>query len=313
MRLASFSRVFPEQTIAVEDCVMAAGNQPLEAKAFRRIFGIDEVRKWQDDFNISDVLPKMLDDLQHGQSVLPDAFIYVHACPLHATSAGPTLASLQETHPFLADVDQIYEMDQNCCASLFWALDAANNMLNRGTANCVVIIGGESFSDLPTKERYMPACTILGDAFVGLVVDGQTNGTQISDIVLQSTPAFHSGLYGSDKDVHAFNHSQVKLTTKMLDEMDFDPQSGEPILPHNINSFIWAQYCVNSGTARDDVWLNLLADYGHCCTTDAFLNIDRFQSDETTDSAVLIGVGQGGFVGGCRMRKPVTGGTYATC
>ncbi|MGJ8628490.1 MAG: hypothetical protein ACSHXB_16130 [Sulfitobacter sp.] len=315
MRLAAFSKVFPEQSIAVEDCVIAAGHQPLEAKAFRRIFGINEVRKWTPEFNIADVLPKLFDDMQKNQDAgasPPDTFIYVHACPLHAMSAADPLETLQSLHPFLANVDQVYEMDQNCCAGLFWALEAAQNMLKRGTTKSVAIVAGESFSDLPTAERYMPACTILGDAFTGIMVDAKTTGTQISDIVLHSNPDFHFGLYATDKEVHAFNRAQVRLTSDVLDEMGFEPTSGEPILPHNINSFTWDQYCATSGAKRDDIWLNLLAEYGHCCCTDAFLNVDRFQADSAINSAVLVGVGQGGFVGACRMNKPAQGGVHAT-
>lgn len=311
MRLAATASVVPPGRLAVEDCVMAAGQPPVEARAFRRIFGIDEVRVWPRDAGFDGILCGLLDDLEASGAVPPDALIYVHACPLHAIPAAAALQSPRGVHRFLGRVDQVWEMDQNCCATLFWALEAARNMLRRGTAHSILIVAGESFSDMTAADRYMPACTVLGDAYTAMVVDGGAGGLRISDIVLRSNPEFHFGLYATDAEVAAFNRAQVRLTADVLDGMRFRHDAGEPILPHNINRFIWDQYCAASGTPRGQVWLNLLAGFGHCCSTDAFLGIDRFLRDEDTDSAVLVGVGQGGFVGGCRVSKPGRGGAHA--
>ena len=87
----------------------------------------------------------------------------------------------------------------------------------------------------------------------------------------------------------------------------------EPLLPHNINSFSWNQYCATTGMDRAQVWLDQLGDLGHCGTIDGFLNLDRFLAADTHDSAVLLGLGQGGFVGGCRVSKTQTGAQHATC
>jgi 3-oxoacyl-[acyl-carrier-protein] synthase III len=311
MRLAATASVVPTETLAVEDCVTAAGHPPVEARAFRRIFGIDEVRVWPRDKGFAEILRGLLDDLEDSGAAPPDTFIYVHACPLHAVAAKAVLQSPRGVHPFLAQVGQVCEMDQNCCATLFWALDAARNMLRRGTARSILVVAGESFSDMTAADRYMPACTVLGDAYTAMVVDGGAGGLRVSDIVLRSNPEFHFGLYATDAEVHAFNRAQVRLTADVLDGMKFRPNGGEPILPHNINRFIWDQYCAASGTPRGQVWLGLLAGHGHCCSTDAFLGIDRFLGADDIRTAVLVGVGQGGFVGGCRVSKPDRRGANA--
>jgi 3-oxoacyl-[acyl-carrier-protein] synthase-3 len=313
MRLAAVSKIIPEGRLAVEECVMAAGHPPLEARAFRRIFGINEVRVWPREAEFSDILFEVLDALPDSDTALPDTFIYVHACPLHALAAASTLKDPRDVHPLLSRIDQVYEIDQMCCASVFWALEAARNMLRRGMAQSIIIVAGESFSDLPTAQRYMPACTVLGDAFTALRIDDRSFGLQITDIALHSNPEFHFGLYATTDEIQAFNRAQVRLTAKVLDGLDFLPESDEPILPHNINSFSWDQYCARSGTARSKVWLDLLGGLGHCCSTDAFLNLDRFLREKKARSAVLVGVGQGGFVGGCRVRKAGMEGWDAAC
>ena len=88
----------------------------------------------------------------------------------------------------------------------------------------------------PTTDRYMPACTVLGDAFVDLRVDDRDTGAQITDIVLRSNPAFHFGLNATGPEVQAFNRAQVGLTADVLDALTVLPGPDEPILPHTINS-----------------------------------------------------------------------------
>jgi 3-oxoacyl-[acyl-carrier-protein] synthase III len=314
MRLAAYAKHIPLERLPVADCVTAAGYSRAEAKAFLRIFGIAHVHAYPRDQLLSELLSKILDLLHDNadeQAMLPDALVYVHASPLHALKVAEVLETLSLSHPLLRDVEQIYEMDQNCCATLFWALKAAQNMLKQGAARSVAIIAGETFSALPLSERYMPACTILGDAFTGLLLDRRKDGPQIDEIVLQSNPEYHFGLYGTTGEIHRFNRAHTGLVHEVLRALDFPAGNDEPILPHNINSFSWDQYCAATSTKRENVWLELLADFGHCCSTDAFLNLDRFLQTENLGSAVLLGVGQGGFVGGCRVTKAPLGARNA--
>ncbi len=309
MRLSSYAKHIPSGRLAVEDCIIATGRPRAEAKAFHRIFGISQVSVFPSEHSLAAVLTNVLDQLSENadeEAPAPDVLIHVHANPLLAQGANEAALALARSHAFLSEVAQVYEMDQNCCATLFWALEAAQNMLKSGSAQAVVIVAGDSFSSFPMKERYMAACTVVGDAFVGLLLDNRETGLQVDEIVLKTNPEFRFGPYGSASEVQEFNRAHTRLVGEVLVDLKFPADAEEPILPHLINCFSWDQYCAATGTKRENVWLNLLPDLGHCCTTDAFLNLDRFMEADGLESAVLIAVGQGGFVSGCRVTKPVT-------
>jgi 3-oxoacyl-[acyl-carrier-protein] synthase-3 len=315
MRLSSYTKHIPSGRLAVEDCILATGRPRGEAKAFHRIFGISHVSAFPAEHSVPAVLTQVLDQLSENadeDTLAPDVLIHVHANPLLALGANEAALAVAASHPLLAEVTQVYEMDQNCCATLFWALEAAQKMLKSGNARAVAIIAGDSFSSFSMRERYMPACTVVGDAFVGLLLDGRETGLQLDDIVLKTNPEFHYGPYGSASEIQDFNRAHTRLVSEVLVELNFPAEVGEPILPHLINRFSWDQYCAATHIKRDNVWLNLLSDLGHCCTTDAFLNLDRFMEADGLDSAVLVAIGQGGFVSGCRVKKPATGGQHAT-
>ncbi|WP_429933052.1 hypothetical protein [Agrobacterium vitis] len=288
---------------------MATGRPRAEAKAFHRIFGISQVSISPPGYSLFAVLTEVIDQLSENadeEAFSPDVFIHVHANPLLALGANEVAQALVGSHPFLTEVAQVYEMDQNCCATLFWALEAAQKMLKAGSAQTVVIVAGDSFSSFSITERYMSACTVVGDAFVGLLLDGRETGLQVDEIVLKTNPEFHYGPYGSASEIQEFNRAHTRLVGEVLADLKFPAGAEEPILPHLINRFSWDQYCAATNTKRENVWLNLLPDLGHCCTTDAFLNLDRFLEADGLDSAVLVAVGQGGFVSGCRVKKPAT-------
>ena len=311
MRLAAHARHVPAARLPVEACIAAAGAPHAEAKAFRRIFGIAAVPVCDDAAGdctamLGNALTLLLDDLAAAPDTLaPEVLILANANPVQAPVMAEAAAALRRTHPLLAGVGQVIGMDQHCCATLFWALQAALTMLAAGQARSVLVLAGDSFAGLPLEERYLPACTVLGDAFAGLVLDNRRSGAQIDQIVLQSNPEFHFGLYGSPEQIHQFNRDQAQLVTEVLSALSPGATEDEPILPHNINSFFWDQFCAATDTPRERIWLDLLADHGHCCSTDAFLNLDRLFASAQADSAVLVAVGQGGFVAACRLRKPV--------
>lgn len=314
MRLVAHANHVPEARLTVEDCILAAEKPRMEAKAFPRIFGIRQVSTCPEDLDLGPLMSGMLDDVQTkagSDAVKPDVVIYAHANPVQAVKGSNAIRAMAKSHPFLTETQDVFEMDQNCCATLFWALEVAKGMIARGTANAVVILAGDSYSALPKADRYLAGCTVLGDAFTALLLDGREDGAQIRDIALETHLDFPSGHYGSSEETHAFNAAHAKMVGDVLTRIGHG--ADEPLLPHNINSFSWNQYCARTGLDPAQVWLDQLSDLGHCGTIDGVLNLDRFLDADPAASAVLLGLGQGGFVGGCRVSKSQSGGIHATC
>lgn len=300
MRLVSFAKYLPEQRLSVEKCVTATGASAAEAKAFARLFGIDSVGCTPDGMTLAEAFSRVLDGLV-PQAVLPDTLIYVHGNPVQYAEGDNPVHRLVGSHPLLAAIDDVYEIDQQNCSSLFWALDAARKLLDQD-AGSVLILAGDCLAQMPMSERYAPGVTAIGDAFCGLLLDGAEGGTRIEDIWLSTRPEHYAGRFGSAEQTAAFNADHTRLVNAILNGVGVQPGDDTPILPHNVNQLSWRLYARQSGIAPERIWLDLLPEQGHCYTVDAVSMLDRF-ADAPCREAALLSVGQGGFLGGCMVRK----------
>lgn len=299
MRLASFSKFVPETRVGVEACAVAAGAHPAEAKAFARLFGFESTACTDPDMSLSAAFLKALDGLEPGRT-LPDTLIYVHGNPVQYPEGANPAERLAEVHPLLAGVETVLEMDQQNCSTLFWALDAAQKMID-ADARAVVILAGDSLHEMPLAERYAPGVTAIGDAYCALLLDGAPGGTRIDNIWLETRSEHYSGRFGDAEQTAAFNADHGALVDAILDGIGFDRAGQTPILPHNVNRLSWRMYCNQTGMDKERIWLDLLPQQGHCYTVDAVSMLDRFAGSGLPDAA-LLSVGQGGFLGGCMVR-----------
>lgn len=300
MRLAALSSYVPATRVSVTECVTASGTAAAEAKAFGRLFGFEKVAQTTTDMPLSQAFCQVLDGL-NPRVILPDTVIYVHGNPVQYAEGNNPLQALLEHHPMLAAVEDVYEMDQQNCSTLFWALDAARGLLAEA-ARSVLILAGDSLHQMPLAERYAPGVTVIGDAYCALLLDDMPGGTQIENIWLKSRKEFYFGRFGSEAQSADFNAAHSEMVAQILDHIGFDPASTEPILGHNVNRLCWSRYAKESGIDPNRIWLDLLPDTGHCYTVDAALMLARLYASDHSGAAML-SVGQGGFLGGCRVRK----------
>jgi len=306
MRLASFAKFVPEGRKTVAEIVTSSGASAAEAKAFGRLFGFDRVAVTDNTASVADTFHHVLDTMMAADAALPDTLIYVHGNPAQYDMTAHPVDALLASHPMLAQVQDWFEMDQQNCSTLFWGLDAAQRLLE-GDARRVLVLAGDNLSQMPVDDRYAPGVTAIGDAYVGLMLDAEKGGTQIGDIFLKTHSDFYAGRFGTARQSASFNATHGDLVREILDATDFDADSTAPILPHNVNRLSWTQFSRETGMDRDRIWLDLLPDVGHCYTVDAATMIDRFMTS-VEQSAHLLSVGQGGFLGGCKITKEM-----ATC
>jgi 3-oxoacyl-[acyl-carrier-protein] synthase-3 len=308
MRLAAIAAHIPAGRIDADDIVRAAGRPLSEARVFKHLFGIEQVsassapRPLAAEFE--PILDRLLDDHTGPR---PDAMIYVHGLPLQYPRGHSPLTVLG-SHPMLAGVKFKYEVDQHNCSGMFWALEMARHLLHGGIAHSVLIIAGDSHANVPLADRYVPGCTLMGEAYCGLVVDQECGGWRFEPMVLHMKPEFHFGRAGTAQQMSAFFSGHSKMVKSALDESGFDWLGAAPLLPHNVNRLAWQQLCREHGLDYGRVDLSLLPDVGHCYTSDPFLLLcELLGSPEVeADAATLISVGMGGFVGACTIHKQMS-------
>jgi 3-oxoacyl-[acyl-carrier-protein] synthase III len=305
MRLAAIAADIPMNRIDAEDIVRAAGGTTAEARVFKQLFGIEQVSASTDDASVTSNFEIILDQLaaEHA-GYKPDAIIYVHGLPLQYRKGGSPVTELA-AHPLLAQVRLRYEVDQYNCSGMFWALEMADSLLRSQTARAVVILAGDGHANLSLAERYVPGCTLMGEAYCGLVVDGEAGGWRFQPMALHVRPEFHFGRAGTSQQMSQFFSAHNTMVRAVLEQTGFDWSGRTPLLPHNVNRLVWKQFCRDCSLEFSRVNLNLLPDIGHCYTSDAFLLLSALLHDAKADydTATLVSVGMGGFIGACELRN----------
>ncbi|MGL6209189.1 MAG: hypothetical protein ACRC14_05090 [Paracoccaceae bacterium] len=307
MRLCALASHIPADRIETEAIVRAGGGSPAEARVFQRLFGIDHVAVLPADRKLVDQLALVLDRLATATSDgLPDVLVSVGGLPLQFPAMRAALRHLLDAHPLMSAIGRQYEVDQTNCSGLFWALDLARTLLEAGRALRVLVLAGDSHLGQPLSDRYVPGCTLMGDAFCGLILDAAPGGLQLSQIALNTHPEFSFGRLGNVAQMGQFFAAHCRIVRQALDQAGFDWAGREPLLPHNVNSLAWQMFCRETGVAESRVALGLLPDIGHCYTSDPFLLLDRHLGSDNrlAEGATLISVGMGGFAGACRVTPP---------
>jgi 3-oxoacyl-[acyl-carrier-protein] synthase III len=182
----------------------------------------------------------------------------------------------------------------------------ARQLLGAGLARQVAIVAGDCLADYPLSHRYVPGCTLIGDAFAALLLDTGSGGVQIGEIVLRHRPEFPSGLYGSKSEVRRFNEAHDPMALEALDAVGFPREGDERLLPHNVNRLIWLQFCRGQGIHPDRVRLDLINDIGHCYTTDPVLLLHRLRAGDKLPAGpvTLLSTGLGAYTAACRVYLP---------
>lgn len=302
MRLMHHSKYIPPDRLSISEIVRKKGHNIFEACAFARLFGFENVATIG-EMSLVEVFVKLLEGIDFSDNA-PSVVIYCHGNPTQYAGEVSPVAEAVERHPALSGRCAIFELDQQTCATLFWALDAARGFLREG-ADSVLIIAGDSVEALPLDERHSAGVTAVGDAFVALHLDNAETGTQVGEVFLDAHHEYHQGRTATNEEAAAFNNAHTELVQKILDRVKLKLNRPFAILPHNVNRLVWQKFAKDTGTKLADIWLDLLPDIGHCYTVDGATHLDRFETSEKQD-ATLLSVGQGGFLGGCNLHKEAT-------
>lgn len=301
MRIERIASHIPHGRASTRDIVADAGGDPLEARYFEKMFQMKSVSVGDPDLNVIDYLDVLLDKMGGADaSLLPDTLIYVHAQPVADHKSLPQRQVLQ-CRPWLAVISQQFELDQYNCASAFYALGLARRLMKSGHAKRVMIFAGDSLVDWPLRYRYLPAVTLLGDAFFALLLSEREGGMQILETATAHYGEFEGGIDADAMELQKFNTRHSDMVIDALAMVDHGDSGTREILPHNINGLAWKMFAhtnQNLRPARTD----LVDEIGHCCTTDPFLLLDQmFKKSEPFD-ATLLSIGMGAYVGAAHVR-----------
>jgi 3-oxoacyl-[acyl-carrier-protein] synthase-3 len=305
MRIAAMSSFIPDLRIDTQSIVQAAGGRAIDARVFHKLFGLESVSALPADMSIQQAFIKLVSEMTFpSDEHAIDTLIYVHAFPIQHADGVDFSWQLCRSHPALSQVERCYEVDQHNCGSAFWGLSLAQSLLTAGIAKRVMILIGDSFAGFPLEQRYIPGCTIMGDAFVGMVIDEMSGGCQIENLYLQHRPEFHGGLFGDVQQNRDFFEAHNGMVMKALQSLGFESDNDCPVvLPHNINTLSWLNFSRSFPKTGACLNLGLLPQIGHCCATDPFLLLQEYydRQEPPREEIALLSIGSGAYIGACHV------------
>ncbi|ACS83920.1 3-oxoacyl-ACP synthase [Musicola paradisiaca] len=304
MRLTHFVNWIPENRISAAEIITQSGASPSEARVFSQLFGFRQVAALDGKTSVEQVLFHLLDRLQQEapQPALPaDTLIYVHGMPVQHPDA-PGWSARLRAHPFITPDAACYELDQQNCATLFWAFDLARRLLAARQARRIAIVAGDTLSTFPPEERYVAGCTLVGDAFSALLLEEADEGLQIGPIFLAQRPEFHAGIHDGEQAKKDFYQAHDELVSAALLGAGVTPHEQPMLLPHNVNRISWLNYSRRHHYPMESIALGLMPDIGHCYTTDSLLLLQMALPAVLAGTPhVMLSVGLGAWIGSCRL------------
>lgn len=296
MRIERIASRIPSGRASTRAIIADAGGDPLETRYFEKLFQMHSVAVAHPEKGPNDYLADVLTDFGDVDPVdLPDTLIYAHAQPVAAGKALQERAQLS-SHPWLARLKHVYELDQYNCATAFFGLKLACSLLESGHSHRVLLFAGDSFADWPLRYRYLPAVTLLGDAFCGLLLSKRPGGLQVRHVETSHDRRFCGGIDADEQELQAFNLAHADLVSAAMSRVGHQSNPEREFLPHNINGLAWKVFAHENAALRPPR-TELVPEIGHCCTTDPFLLLHRLMQEAPRIDATLLSIGMGAYVG----------------
>lgn len=299
MNIASLATYIPPTRVTLDEVMAHRGGSYAEARTFSQLFGLREVSTLTNEESAAgcfhDLLQQLGGSLDEGEKI--DALILVQGLPAPSLRQSVDLPSLRRQSNLIAADASLLTVNQQNCATLFWGLRLAERLLAAGKHRCVALLAGDTLADFDLAERYVPGCTMIGDAFVAALLKPGGGQRRVSGIQCFYHPGFWQGLDGSREDTKRFFQSHNHLVAQALECYPDEMRKQAWLLPHNINRLSWQTWLRHPDNQHQRVATDLISNCGHCYCSDPLLLLDRYAPQDTGHPALLLSVGLGGWVG----------------
>ncbi|MCX2941967.1 3-oxoacyl-ACP synthase [Rahnella perminowiae] len=299
MNIFALKTFIPPARLSLEDILSRRGAHPGEARTFRHLFGFQAASVLTAEESAATSFASLLQQgaghLNQAEKI--DAIILVQGLPARSKRQHVDLTLIRQRFDFIAPDAHLITLNQQNCATLFWGLLMAQRMLEQGKYRCVALLAGDTLADFDLAERYVPGCTLIGDAFICALLRPGGGERRVTGIHCFHHPQFWQGLDGSRDDIRGFYQAHDALAGQALGKYSPAVRREAWLLPHNINRLSWQTWRRHSEHAQQHIATDLIGECGHCYTTDPLLLLNDYSPAETGRPALLLSVGLGGWVG----------------
>jgi len=265
----------PNNFQSIEDASSWFGITPLQAKIYKRVFGLNTFPV-ADKLFAEDLVKKTLYNLLSDGSVNFDSIkLIIHAhtgqvlCPF-----GESVINNIRNEFYMNDALYI-GTSLNNCTSIFDAFEIAEILLcdYEKDAKALVIVGEVTFTQ---ALRLVPNVSVTGDAAAAVIVKKHSNHNQLLAMTVSCHGEFSKGLWLDHEDQLKFESSFQMMMKNVIDEtlnkVGVTLQELSLILPHNVNMRFWRQFSRDFNISPNKIFTGNILKYAHCFGADAIIN-----------------------------------------
>jgi 3-oxoacyl-[acyl-carrier-protein] synthase-3 len=251
-----------------------------KVKLFRKVHGLD--RLYLDpDLSVLDLIATPAARLVEGLAD-PDRIkhvVYAHTIQDVAPAGFPVAAALGARlglHRANA-----FALTQQNCASGLAAVDVCGELLaaqDDPDALALVVTGEKAFSPL---AQLIEGTTIMGDASAACLIGLSGTGDRVLSYCSHTDGRYADGIRLDARLLQEFGAEYAgrlaETITAALARAGLTLADVELIVPHNVNVSSWRKVIDLLGTDPATVFLDNVAEYGHCYCSDPFLNYSQLR------------------------------------
>lgn len=287
----------PAATVDIDSYLAELDIDAQQIGFYRRIFGNERVHR-DPDTTITDQLLAAASGLESLRGNEPKVRYLVHARTIQlGPHGGNPLVHVRDklglSHA------RVLSVSQQACASGLLALDVVGRLLDTDPdpdALALVFAGEKTFSPI-TKVM---GAAVLGEGVAAVLVGRDGSGDRVLSYATRTYGEFNDPL-GTPPELQArFNEvypmALGEVIRRSLASAGLTPADVALVLPHNVNVTGWAKASKALGIDEERMFLDHIAELGHCFSADSFLNYHAARTRGLLtegDHYLMTGIGAG--------------------
>lgn len=279
----------PESTVSVHELCEPLGLSASQERLFTRFLGLDRIAVAA-DVGLADMLTSAGEEALAG--VDRDSVRYlIHAHTMqHVTVGQPRLLDEVRDRLGLRNAAVFGLSHMNCVVGLH-ALQLARFLLAdvRPEDKVLVVTGDKVFAH---EGRLIPDITIQGDAAAACLIGQGPHGDRVLGRALDVLGRFYECLDCSEQLQIEYKRIYIdslgKVMSEAIDDAGCAPRDISLLLPHNVNRLSWKRIVRNVGIPDDRVYLDNVSKFGHCYSSDTFINLATARDSGRVKSGDLV-------------------------
>lgn len=280
LTIGAMTAFVPERVSSIDEVAPRLRLSRPKVKLFRRVHGLDRLRL-DPDLSVLDLVAAPATRLVAGLAD-PDRvryLVYAHTIQ-DVAPAGFDIASALAARLGLRRANAFALTQQNCAGGLA-ALDTCGELLaatGDPDALALVVTGEKAFSPM---AQLIENTTIMGEASAACLVGLSGPGDRVLSYASRTDGRYADGIRLDAEGVQEFGAGYAgrlaDTARAALAAAGLTLDDVELVVPHNVNTSSWKKVVELLGVDPAAVFLDNVAEFGHCYCSDPFLNFCRLR------------------------------------